>query len=183
MKRLWNYSLPLILAGCLPLLAAGQSRRPDAAPVFLGALHEAGGEGQVTIRLVSVPGGVAVTGGGSGNGALNLGTVSYFSSAHSHRASKTTGNSITRTSEFGIELEARAPAATGAAMISARLANPSPNCRYGIDGIRLTTAPQVISPRTRYGVITEHRLDIEVPQTAPPGMKRASIIWTVTPEE
>jgi hypothetical protein len=183
MKALWKIAFPAFLAASLPLLAASQSQRPRPIPVLSRTLPGIAGGGAVTIRLVSVAGGSPVIGGESADGTVYLGNVSYFSSPHARASRKKTENASTTTTEFGIELESPAAFTAGEAMLSAELAAPSANCAYFIDGIRLSTAPQVISPRVRYGMIGEHTLKIEVPQTAPAGPIRASIIWIVTPEE
>jgi hypothetical protein len=181
MKRLIGLIIPFALTACMPLLAAGQSRHFASAPVSIGAWQSLSDKSHVTVRLVSVPGGGPVIGGESGNGTLDLGNVSYFSSSYA-MAGKSR-NSTVRTTEFGIELQAASASTMGAAMVSAYLAEPTPGCTYLIDGIRLTTTPQVISARVSYGVISKHRLEIRVPATTPPGLKRASIIWIATPEE
>lgn len=167
----------------LPLQAAGQPRTSESLNVPSGVIAKIGGPVRVTVRLVSLPGGAEVIGGNSGVGTLDFGRISYFSPSYPRTATKKDSHALTTTAEFGLELEAPGSSPNGAAMLSAYLAEPSPNCAYLVDGIRLTTAPQVISAHVEYGTITEHRLEMKVPKSAPAGMKRASIIWTVTPEE
>ena len=57
--------------------------------------------------------------------------------------------------------------AGGTAKLLAFVSQLSPQQKVYIDGVRLTTAPQVIQIGIRFGAVTQHRLEVEVPVDAP----------------
>lgn len=183
MNRSSKWAISLLVAIFTPVSGGAQALHPSTSllPSFTAA--RAGNAEAALVRIVSLPGSTTVIGGENGNGVMDLGRVSYFSSGFAREPTKKDKTSSTVTARFGIELVAPAGATAGTAMLSAYLAEPSKSCIYLVDGVRLTTAPQMISARVRYGVVSAHHLEIQVPTSAPAGEKRTSIIWVATPEE
>lgn len=70
----------------------------------------------------------------------------------------------------------------GTATLRAYLETPDPRATIRIGGIALSTAPRVIQRHAPVGVTIAHRIDIEVPVTAPEGPLAATIGWEVTTE-
>ena len=55
----------------------------------------------------------------------------------------------------------------GSARLSAFLFHLDPRCQVSIDGVKLGTLSRVIATGVRYGAITAHRLEIEIPSSVP----------------
>lgn len=72
------------------------------------------------------------------------------------------------------------PEPRGTATLRAYLETPDPRATIRVGGITLTTAPRVIQRHAPIGVAIAHRIDIEVPVTAPEGPLAATIGWEVT---
>lgn len=70
--------------------------------------------------------------------------------------------------------------ARGTATLRAFLETPDPRATIRVDGITLTTAPRVIEHHAPIGIAVTHRIEIEVPVSAPEGALAASIGWEVT---
>jgi hypothetical protein len=70
--------------------------------------------------------------------------------------------------------------ARGTATLRAFLETPDPRAIVRIDGITLGAAPRVIERHAPIGIATTHRIEIEVPVSAPDGALAASIGWEVT---
>jgi hypothetical protein len=174
--------LVFLLAG-MAAVAAAQSRgpAPGRLPRTLAA-ELAGGSG-ITVRVVPLPGSAPVIGSGTGQGTLELGNASYASERRGAVVIHKHPDYFAITTQFGLELEPVTGTTAGAATLSAYLVDPSPNCRYYLDGVRLTSAVQAISLQLRYGTVSTHRLEIRVPVTAPAGPLQDSIGWVVSSSE
>lgn len=70
--------------------------------------------------------------------------------------------------------------ARGTATLRAFLETPDPRATVRIDGITLTAAPRIVQRHAPIGIATTHRIEIEVPVSAPDGALAASIGWEVT---
>lgn len=81
---------------------------------------------------------------------------------------------------FGIRIGRPSREARGHASLSAFLEIGDPRCIVRLDGMVLGTQPQVIDRFAPIGITTTHRLEIEVPASAPEGALAATIGWHVT---
>ena len=70
--------------------------------------------------------------------------------------------------------------ARGHATLRAFLENGDPRCIVRLDGIVLGTQPRIIDRFTPIGITTTHRLEIEVPASAPEGPLLTTIGWNVS---
>ena len=70
--------------------------------------------------------------------------------------------------------------ARGTATLRAFLETSDPHASVRINGITLTTAPRIIERHAPIGIAVTHRIEIEVPVSAPEGALAASIGWEVT---
>jgi hypothetical protein len=109
--------------------------------------------GELAIAFVDVPG-----------GTLDAGTM---------------GSIITKRT-FGIRIGRPSREAQGNAMLQAFLETADPRCIVRLDGIVLGTQPRVIDRFAPIGIVTTHRLEIEVPASVPEGALLTNIGWTVT---
>lgn len=70
--------------------------------------------------------------------------------------------------------------ALGTATLRAFLETPDPRAQVRVDGILLGAAPRVVRRHAPIGIATTHRIEIEVPVSAPEGPLATSIGWEVT---
>lgn len=138
---------------------------------------------QAIVQVVPLPGKAPVLGGGSGQGVVDLGRVSYTSDRHGAVTIERHGSYFTISTEFGLKLDSPDSLAIGNATISAYLIDPDAYCSYYLDGILLNQIPQVISVRQPYQMISEHKLEIRVSKNAPAGPLHSAIGWVVMPPE
>ena len=68
----------------------------------------------------------------------------------------------------------------GTATLRAFLETPDPRATVRVDGVVLGAAPRVVQRHAPIGVAVTHRIEIEVPVSAPEGPLAASIGWEVT---
>jgi hypothetical protein len=90
------------------------------------------------------------------------------------------GSVVHKTSEtIQIRLDRRG-GSRGSASLRAYLASPDARCSIRIDGRLLGAAPVVIDPQIPIGAVTSHRIDVEVPVSAPDGPLATTIGWEVS---
>lgn len=81
---------------------------------------------------------------------------------------------------FGIRIGGPSREARGHAILRAFLETGDPRCIVRVDGIVLGTQPRIIGRFTPIGITTSHRLEIEVPASAPEGALVTTIGWDVS---
>lgn len=81
---------------------------------------------------------------------------------------------------FGIRIGRPSRESQGHATLRAFLETPDPRCIVRLDGIVLTTQPRVIERFAPIGITTMHRLEIDVPASAPEGALLTTIGWNVS---
>lgn len=119
--------------------------------------------GSLSVTFSNAPDGSRLNGVTPGHGALDLGAVSYGAGAFSPNVNvrKLHGRFVVST-KFGMSVQQSSPQLATATVMAA-LAVPEPAFVLRLDGLRLGTTPQVVQGQARLGVMTEHRLEIEVP--------------------
>lgn len=139
----------------VPSLPAAGRRRAVAPPTVQETL---------SIAFVDVP---AET--------LDVGTLAWS------RQRGRKGATTTRRT-FGLRIGRPSREARGTATLRAFLETADPRAIVKLNGIVLGTQPIVIDRFAPIGVTTTHRLEIEVPTSAPDGPLDMSIGWDVTTE-
>jgi hypothetical protein len=81
---------------------------------------------------------------------------------------------------FGIRIGRPSREARGHATLRAFLETGEARCIVRLDGIVLGTQPRIIDRFTPIGITTTHRLEIEVPASAPEGALVTTIGWNVS---
>jgi hypothetical protein len=81
---------------------------------------------------------------------------------------------------FGIRIGRPTRESRGHARVHAFLETADPRCIVRLDGIVLTTQPRIIERFSPIGITTTHRLEIEVPASAPEGALLTTIGWSVS---
>lgn len=109
-------------------------------------------------------------------GTIDTGTIAR--TINSRRGSSV-GNAVTRRT-FGIRIGPPSREASGRATLRAFLETADPRCIVRLDGIVLGTLPRIIERFAPIGIITMHRLEIEVPPSAAEGALVTTIGWGVT---
>ena len=119
-------------------------------------------EGTIAVSFVSAPDGVALTGGTSGQGSLNMGTVNAGGAQTANvQVRKLPGRFVVST-KFGLSIQDGSQHATSATVLAA-LAVPDSAYTFRLDGITLATVPQLVQGQARVGPTSVHRLEIDVP--------------------
>jgi hypothetical protein len=110
-------------------------------------------------------------------GQLDLGPISYQDpESRRHGAGRNGSFSVQR--YFRLRLEHRSGKA-GRVALTAALVHGCSSCKVSVDGIPITLAPQIILRKADLNSTTAHRLEIEIPVSAPPGFVDAEIRWQV----
>jgi hypothetical protein len=110
-------------------------------------------------------------------GQFDLGPISYQDpESRRHGAGRNGSFSVHR--YFRLRLEHRSGKAGRVALIAALVRGCS-SCKVSVDGIPITLAPQIILRKVDLNSTTAHRLEIEIPVSAPPGFVDAEIRWQV----
>ena len=104
-------------------------------------------------------------------GFVDAGTIVWRGGRNAFTATKRT---------FGMRIGQPSREARGTATVRAFLETADLHCTIRLDGIVLTAVPQVIQLQAPIGVVVTHRLQIEVPVTAPEGALNTSIGWEIT---
>jgi hypothetical protein len=81
---------------------------------------------------------------------------------------------------FGIRIGRPSQEARGHATLRAFFETGETRCIVRLDGIVLDSQPRIIDRFTPIGITTTHRLEIEVPASAPEGALLATIGWNVS---
>jgi hypothetical protein len=89
------------------------------------------------------------------------------------------GRSVT-TRTIGIRIGAPSAESLGSATLRAYLEHHDFHQTIRVNGVALAASPQIVDRHTPIGVVTFHRIEIEVSRIAPAGMIASSIRWEVT---
>lgn len=154
----------LALAAALLPAAVAQNAQPGE-PTARNAVRDKASDAALWVNFVPVPKGARVR-SIAGQGTLELGRMSYLSGAtedgvtiHRH------GRTFTVSTRFGLQVGD--PAAHGTAKLVAVLTQINPGIRVTLDGVNLSSVPEVIQMAMKYGVVTEHSLEMEIPTSMP----------------
>jgi len=154
---------PLVVATALLAVASAQTVRPSEAPA--GKVVRKSGDTALWLTFVPFPKGAPVR-SIAGQGTLDLGRVSYLTGS-SEEGVQVTRRKQTFTVSTRFGLQVGAPNLQGTAKLVGLLSQAHPAIRVAVDGVELSTAPQIIQMAVRFGVVTEHRLEIEIPVSMP----------------
>jgi len=104
-------------------------------------------------------------------GAIDAGTMTWQGGSR---------RSLVTTRLVTMRLGAPSHERLGTATLRAFLETPDPRATIRIDGVTLTTTPRLIQAGAPIGIPFSHRIEIEVPLSAPEGPLQASIGWEAT---
>lgn len=172
----------------LPLLLVGSSLAADGWAQARGTAKHASkplvnmqtqSEGGLTVAFVDLPGGADV----AGQHGLNLGSVSYAGHPRSSNVQvRTSADRFVVSASLGLSIQDSGRQFSSASLLVA-LAYPEPAHVLWLDGVRLTTALQMVQGRVPVGKTSAHRLEIEIPTslTEKDAAVHNSIIFQVIP--
>lgn len=133
------------------------------------------GSSEVTIRFVPAENVSDLHETVSGEALVELGSLSAFRQPlewDARRQSATIRRRVT------VDLQSRSSLARFAT-VRAFLATDDGRSRVRVDGIPLSSTPQLIEARARLGSATTHTIEIEIPASMPAGPLFSSITWIV----
>jgi hypothetical protein len=113
----------------------------------------------------------------AGHGALAAGVLDLGTVAHTERHAPK-GKTVRRES-IAIIVN-RSGGLRGTAVLQAWLPTPDPRCVIRVDGVVLSGVPVLVDPQVQVGIETIHRIEIEVPVSAPEGPLASAIQWEAT---
>jgi hypothetical protein len=117
----------------------------------------------ISVRLLALPDGPALSGAAGGVWALDLGELSYTApSRRTNIATKRLPHSFVITAEFGVEIQNTAAVAATATLLAFLQASQA-HYSIKIDGIALQSGSQPIAAHLHTGLVSRHRLEIEIP--------------------
>lgn len=155
--------LPTVVTA-LVAVASGQTAQPSE-PATGKVIRNKSTDAALSLTFVPFPKGAPVR-SIAGQGTLDLGRVSYLTGSTEEGVQVKRGKqTFTVSTRFGLQVGT--PNAQGTAKLLGVLSQANPAIRVAIDGIDLSIAPQVIQMAVRFGVVTEHRLEIEIPVSMP----------------
>lgn len=171
--------LPFLICVLLPIESAVAQNRAPAKPIAKAVVNMASqSAGGLSLTIVNPSGGKI-----AGGGVLDLGSVSYGSAARSSNVEvRSSAGQLVVSTKLGLSLVDPA-GHIDAATLLACLALPETSYVLRMDGVRLTTTPQIVESRVPVGKISSHQLEIEVPSSVTeknPGLHN-SIIFQVVP--
>lgn len=120
--------------------------------------------GTLTVSLSSAPDGVPLS-GTSTQRALNFGEVSYGMASAAHNVTvirRASGFAVV--TRFGLALQDPSATVTNATVLAA-IAVPEMKFGFRLDGIPLSTTPQIVQGNAKVGTTSQHLLEIEVPNS------------------
>ncbi|HLZ00010.1 MAG TPA: hypothetical protein VKT33_13195 [Candidatus Angelobacter sp.] len=137
--------------------------------------------GSVSAVLSSLPDGAAVTGGAT-QSMLDMGVVSAGGARRPNVHVRQRQDGLIVTTGFGLTIQDPAQHLQTAAVMAC-IAFPQEPYTLWVDGVMLTTTPQIIEGQARPGPARVHRLEILVPNTATEKTPQLhnSIIFQVIP--
>lgn len=172
--------LPFLICALLPIDSGLAQNRAPAKPIAKAVVNMAAqSAGGLSLTIVNPSDG----GRTAGDGVLDLGSVSYGSAARRSNVDlRSSAGQMVVSTRLGLYL-VDAAGHIGAATLLACLALPETPYVLRMDGVRLTTTPQIVQSRVLVGKISSHQLEIEVPSSVTeksPGLHN-SIIFQVVP--
>jgi hypothetical protein len=170
------------LLGMSVRVACGQRTPPHAAPATAISSHAQPRRQTVSITFLAVPNGLPVHNLGPDQGALDLGSFSYFPRADVKGAEiQREEDSFIVLTRFGLCIDLSNGHRAGTATVRAFLLSPNPVGNVWVDGLRLSITPGIIGRQVHYGAFVEHVLRVAVPISMPAGQLLESIGVIVTP--
>ena len=160
LRRLRSLGLALLAVSGL---ATGADRARALSQAITASLLS-----QPTVTVLPAGNGAPVEGYGAGGASLSFGQAA-FSGGHPAPGvvERKSGSSMILSTRFDLKVACNAGARSSWAEVSISLATVDASWSISMDGVRLSSAPFVTE--LPCSSVTEHRLDVELSDTAPAG--------------
>jgi hypothetical protein len=146
-------------------------------PAAAGLAGEPAIPGGISISFASLDSSGGMAGSGRSDAVVNLGLVSAWPTPPG-----AVRKSVTTVVVRRVSVRVDGPSELRFVRLSARLADDDPRCRVHVDGVRLSSALQLLDASVRLGTAAAHTIRIEVPHAEPPGPFLNAIEWLAETE-
>lgn len=135
------------------------------------------------LTFLTSPTGAPVHSLGADEGALSLGSISYFLKPDVNGVEvQRQKDSFVVSTSFDLRIDFSHGHRKSTATVSAYLqSGATPLATVSVDGVQLSTTPEIIGRQVSCEAVTEHQLQIVVPMSMPAGRLSDSIGVLVTP--
>ena len=163
------------------LLLANRAALGQPAGVPRSLTPVAAAPGAPTVTIFTAATGGSIRSHGAGNASIDLGRISYFkgSSApglHSQQRSR----SLVVSTRFSLKVDCPGSSRSSQVAVTMSLLDADPLHPIDIDGSRVGPAAQPLVASMLCGSSGEHRLELEVPVSAPPGPLGINVAFVAT---
>lgn len=134
-----------------------------------------------TITILTAATGSLLRNRGASYASLDLGRVSYFrgTSAAGQTRRKNSASFVIST-RFRLQVDCPGSSAASKVHVTMSRTDPATSHAITIDGTTLGSAAQTLTPSMTCGSSGEHRLELEVPISAPAGSIASSVAFAAT---
>jgi hypothetical protein len=154
----------MLLVAAGPAACAEPLRAPSSASAKKSAF------GPPTISLLPSSTGTMMRSYGGGSASIDLGRVSYFEGARvPGSTSRKSRNSFVISTRFGLKIDCADGTRLSPVDVTVFLLDSDLPNVITVDGMQITSLLQPLTTSFLCGSTTEHRLDVEVPTSAPDG--------------
>ncbi len=123
-----------------------------------------------TVTILPAANGALIQSLGAGNAALNLGSVSYFKGASAPgETTQKNSTSFVVSTRFALKVDCPGSSPSSQVKVTVSRLDAAVSHAISVDGAALGSAPQPLAQSMPCGSSAEHRLDLEVPVSAPAG--------------
>ena len=169
--RVW---LLVLLANRAPfgqLTAAQRAITPAVAAI-----------GAPAITILAVADGALLRSHGAGNASLDLGPISYFRGTSAPgQSSRKTSTSLVISTRFVLKVDCPGSSSSSRVGVTVSRLDAAASNTIAIDGTTVGFAVQPLVQSMSCGSGGEHRLDVEVPVSAPAGSIDTTVAFVATP--
>jgi hypothetical protein len=118
---------------------------------------------------------------GTNNASVDLGGVSYFRGTSAPGQSSTkSSQSLMISTRFGLQVDCPGSPPSSKVSLNISRADASATHIISVDGAVVGTATRTLLQNLPCGSLGEHRLDVEIPKSTPPGPIGTAITFVAT---
>jgi hypothetical protein len=163
------------------LLIAAQAALGQAGGAPRGSSPVVTASAGPIITILPAASGALLRSEGASRAAVDLGTVSYFRGASAQgESSQRSAGALVISTRFAVEVDC--PGSPPASLVNVTMSRTDAAATHGmaIDGIKLGTTAQPFVQSMPCGSSGEHRLEVEVPASAPAGPIGSTVAFLAT---
>ena len=162
----------------LLLVTRSAMGQPAGAPRSLTPLAA---PGTPTVTIFTAATGGSIRSHGAGSASIDLGRISYFrGSSAPGLQSQRRSRSLIISTRFALKVDCPGSSRSSQVEVTMSRLDADPSHSIDIDGSRLGLAAQPLVPAMLCGSSGEHRLEVEVPASAPAGPLGINVAFLAT---